>query len=445
MEPSRSPKQPSVTCISSSSSSSSFPSPSFLPRAASLPLERLPGQSGPSAPRASSTDAAHRRSLKRPRGAYEVAVVLPSAPHAANPAIEVVDLTTEDAPLMLPPPKRQKVAHDSHPSTPLPPPAAASPPAATPLSPPLSTQMAQPGDLLPPTNPIALRGKESEKVVIDLTNLESSASSGSGSIWSRSSSSSSGPASSSMPPTATFFPSPEAIFPPNGPKPLGDSWKTLGPIDEFPEDPIDAYYQGSGLYPFPEGPSSDIIAANPEVAYLFWVKSVAKENFSERTLTSADSTYLAPSTITTSFFISLKMDMGGLKELERDMHLARKIGFLPFRTAQASACAIKNYKEGKILRQHPGVRYWVGSDGGEKDRGPLDLRLDWYPGNGHFKLMAEEYMVCHPNIRGLRGIPGFASPSKWETKESKDIRKFNWEKWETEGLNQRGYACGGHC
>lgn len=374
----------------------------------------------------------HRQSLKRPRDVYEVAIVSPSSSPRANPPIEIIDLTSEDTrpPPLFPAFKRQKLAF----------------PAPRPPIPPSTTSSARDRFWGRDRDPPLLENSEEEKVDIDLTGIATTISSGSDSTWSRSPSSSSGSACSSMSTTTAFLPLPQVLLPPKGPKPLGTNWEALGPIDEFPEDPLAVSYEPPSPCTFPDGPSSDIISANPEVAFLFHIKSVGAERFFAKPVTSADSMYFLPSTLTTSFFISLKMDMAGLSRLQRDMTLARKIGFLPYRTHAIAVNAIKNYSRLKRRCDNPEQMDGVGDkrkrDKGvekdeDKDGNPLHLEPDWYPGETHFKQMAEEWLDSHPNIRGVKGIPGFANPDKWNTRKCKALRKINWEKWEADILKLR--------
>ncbi|KAF3276538.1 hypothetical protein TWF970_006136 [Orbilia oligospora] len=272
-----------------------------------------------------------------------------------------------------------------------------------------------------------------EPEATDLTSDQTTDSSDSESTWSQSSLSG-GSVCSNISATSAFFPPPQVLLPPKGPNPLGNNWEKLGPIDEFPEDPLMASYTPPSSYPFPAGVSSDIISANPEVAFLFHVKSVGEENYYKKPLSSGDSFDFLPSTMSTSFFISIKMDKRGFRRLKRDMILAREIGFLPYKNFAIAVNAIRNYSRMNRRRGNP---EWLDGVGGtDEDGDPLYLDLDWYPGRGHFERMAKEWMETHLHVRGLKGVPGFASPEEWKTRKQKGLRKHNWEKWEAGFLKE---------
>ncbi|KAF3083727.1 hypothetical protein TWF569_000960 [Orbilia oligospora] len=423
----QSPQQPSKASLSSSLSSP--PSPKHL--------------HGHAIQAASPPNAGPRQSLKRSRDIYEVAIVSPSSSAAlANQPMEVVDPTTGDeTPIMFPPLKRQKPDPPSSHSPTSPLPLLISSSSSSPFPPPLLSPSSSPSPppplpppaALPPVDP-ASQGKTREPEVIDLTADQTTDSSDSESTWSQSSLSS-GSVCSNISATSAFFPPPQVLLPSKGPNPLGNNWEKLGPIDEFPEDPLMASYTPPSSYPFPAGVSSDIISANPEVAFLFHVKFVGEENYYKKPLSSADSFCFLPSTMSTSFFISIKMDKRGFKRLKRDMILARKIGFLPYRSFAIAVNAIRNYSR---MNRRCGNPEWLDGVGGtDEDGDPLYLDLDWYPGRGHFEQMAKEWMETHLHVRGLKGVPGFASPEEWKTQKQKGLRKHNWEKWEAGLLKGR--------
>ncbi|KAK6520238.1 hypothetical protein TWF506_000516 [Arthrobotrys conoides] len=395
----------------------------------------------------SPPNAVPHQSHKRSRDVYEVAIVSPSSSGAlANQPIEVIDLVSEDnTPPMFPPFKRQKLESRSSylPISPSPPPISLPP-----LSLPSSSPPA-PAPPAPPASPSRVntsssgetQEQEQEPEVIDLTGDQTTESSDSESTWSQSSSSSSSsdPARSGMVSPATFYPPAEVLLPPKGPNPLGNDWEELGPLDEFPEDPLMASYEPPASYPFPAGVSSDIISANPEVAFLFHVKSVGAERYDQRPLSSGDSLCFVPTALSTTFFMSIKMDIKGMKRLKRDMAMARQMGFLPFRNEAAAMNAVNRYSRMNWRRYgNPEMLDGVVEVTREDECGdPLYLAADWYPGHGHYRRMIEEWMDSHPNIRGTQGVPGFAGPEEWGTREPKVLRKFNWGKWEVEGLKGR--------
>ncbi|KAK6522638.1 hypothetical protein TWF281_002074 [Arthrobotrys megalospora] len=398
---------PTVTAkMAFSSSSSSSHSLSYLPdydppdRPLSKSVVRVPRYQG----------------IKRPRPLYDVAM---GSSSPVDPTPEIIDLTTPPPPPSLRPAKRQRRAAPSTSST-------------------SSSSSSTPA---PPSPPKTVE-------VIDLTAVETVPSC---STWSQSSWSSGSASSSSMSATTTSTP-PKCLFPPWGPWTLGENWESLGPLDAFPPDPLTLFYRAPTLYPFPEGPSSDIIASNPEVAFLFHVKAVGAERFFAKPVSSSDSLHMLPSSLTTTFWISVKMDTGNLNRLQRDMTLARKIGFLPFRSQEIAVNAIRNYTRLNRLCSNPEQLDGAEEEGEgdkeddeeeeeepreDKDGNPLSLEADWYPGTTHYKQIAEEWKDSHPTVRGLKGTPGFASPHQWKTRKQKSLRKHDWGKWEDEILKQR--------
>ncbi|KAK6340354.1 hypothetical protein TWF730_002116 [Orbilia blumenaviensis] len=428
-----------------------------------MPPRSLPHRESPSDPLyhhghgdalSSPADKARLESRKRVRALCEAATRQSPLPGGHAP-IEIIDLTSGDDGDDEPPSKRQKREHSPSTASPAPIPVVPSSPASPPSPsscPPLSPSSSSSSSsdraaatattppspssfpLSPPPVPQpADPPKKKDRIFIDLTGLKTTVVPSSG-YWRNPSSNGSafsgmlaGGSATTTTSTTTLLPPPHILLPPWGPEPLGNNWEQLGPLDQFPPDPLEHSYEPPATsLSFPEGPSSKEISSNPELAFLFHVKSVGTERFYAKPVSETDSICMLPSTITTSFYKSHTMDNLALEVLEQDMKLARKMGFLPFRTPEHAMNAVMRYTKGNknsrcIYRLDGALSgdYGKNDEDTRKNKKRLDgygdgygdsyqsLDADWYPGRDHFRRMVREWMASHPSVRAIRGVPGF--------------------------------------
>ncbi|KAK6496680.1 hypothetical protein TWF481_001668 [Arthrobotrys musiformis] len=383
----------------------------------SFGLEALlpPNRFYPSPPHPPAANGGQGRSLKRPSGGSEEVSVSPIlAPEPLTPPVNPL----------------QKGEHPGSP-------------------------MEIESSALPSSPPVRPAPQEGEVEVIDLTGIPTPVASDQKikSIWSCSSASSGSITSTMSNGGVPALRPPQVLLPPHGPMPLGTDWELLGPLDEFPVDPFSIFYEPPLSHPFPKGTSSDIISANPELAFLFNIKAEARERWRKRPISESDSLELVQSTLTTQFFAASDMDGIELRLLDHDMKLARKIGFLPFEGQKKAVEAVKRYTKGNQERERrrrdptarrprdrrfPQSNLYEGIHPHERgnDGHLLLLPEDWYPGDTFYKDMVKKTLETNPYIRSGTGVPGFRCPMLWGTRPSKALRKFNWEKWEADILRE---------